>query len=217
MSLSERVVPRRPARWITFETDQSRSAPGRPRRHLRALHRLLAAWRAVARTVPAAWRHLRRRRPDLVVSTGSGIALAFLPLARLLRIETHYIESATRAQGPSLTARLVCWPGFPECNSTPSTRRSRTSGGPSSVRSSRDSRRWTGNPPSATSRRGRARHHRGLLRSDRLIDRVLEVLPADVDVVWQTGRNRCLRTCPSTAEGASPAANSRRQSWRPTL
>jgi len=42
-----------------------------------------------------------------VVSTGSGIALAFLPLARLWGADAHYIESATRADGPSQTGRVL--------------------------------------------------------------------------------------------------------------
>ncbi len=44
-----------------------------------------------------------------VVSTGSGIALSFLPLARARRIASHYVESCTRVSGPSLTGRLLRW------------------------------------------------------------------------------------------------------------
>jgi UDP-N-acetylglucosamine transferase subunit ALG13 len=41
------------------------------------------------------------------VSTGSGIALAYLPLARLVNAPAHYIESATRVVGPSRTGGVL--------------------------------------------------------------------------------------------------------------
>src|SRR6476646_3332863 len=41
------------------------------------------------------------------ISTGSGIALAFLPYLAALGVECHYIESAARVVGPSLTGRLL--------------------------------------------------------------------------------------------------------------
>ena len=50
---------------------------------------------------------LRRVRPAQVYSTGAAIALAFLPVARLFGARATYIESATRTSGPSLTGRLL--------------------------------------------------------------------------------------------------------------
>ncbi|WP_191621838.1 glycosyltransferase [Microbacterium caowuchunii] len=41
------------------------------------------------------------------VSTGSSPAVAFLPQAVLRGIPAHYIESAARADGPSLTGRII--------------------------------------------------------------------------------------------------------------
>ncbi|WP_185972607.1 glycosyltransferase [Georgenia yuyongxinii] len=61
----------------------------------------------VAHAMPTAARLLRSGRFDRVVSTGAGIALAFLPVARALGIEAHYVESSARASGPSLTGRLI--------------------------------------------------------------------------------------------------------------
>ena len=45
-------------------------------------------------------------RPDLVVSTGAGVALPFFVLARLLGVPTAYIEVYDRIETASLTARL---------------------------------------------------------------------------------------------------------------
>jgi UDP-N-acetylglucosamine:LPS N-acetylglucosamine transferase len=56
-----------------------------------------------------AWRTVRRERPDVVVSTGAGVALPFFLVARLFRIKTVYIEAYERVDNPSLTGRL-CYP-----------------------------------------------------------------------------------------------------------
>ena len=45
---------------------------------------------------------------DTVVSTGSGIALSYMPLARARGIPCHYMESAARSDGPSRTGRILC-------------------------------------------------------------------------------------------------------------
>lgn len=50
---------------------------------------------------------LLRRRPDVVVSTGAGVAVPFFILARLLRIRTLYLEVFDRIDQSTLTGRLV--------------------------------------------------------------------------------------------------------------
>lgn len=42
-----------------------------------------------------------------VISTGSGIAVPFLLAARAAGMRAHYIESAARSEGPSLSGRIV--------------------------------------------------------------------------------------------------------------
>jgi len=61
----------------------------------------------VLRSIPHAVRLLRSRRFDQVVSTGSALALAYLPTAAALRIPAHYVESCTRVSAPSVTGRLL--------------------------------------------------------------------------------------------------------------
>jgi UDP-N-acetylglucosamine:LPS N-acetylglucosamine transferase len=56
-----------------------------------------------------AWRTIRRERPDVVVSTGAGVALPFFLVARLHRIKTVYVEAYERVDSASLTGRL-CYP-----------------------------------------------------------------------------------------------------------
>lgn len=92
--------------WATFDMPQSRAlladeevvfVPPAESREL---------WSALQDS-RAARRLLRRRRFSQVISTGSSIAVAFFVPATASRIPCHYIESATRTAGPSLTGRLV--------------------------------------------------------------------------------------------------------------
>jgi beta-1,4-N-acetylglucosaminyltransferase len=50
---------------------------------------------------------LLKERPDLVVTTGAGVAVPFLFLARLLGAKAAFVESITRVKSLSLSARLV--------------------------------------------------------------------------------------------------------------
>jgi UDP-N-acetylglucosamine:LPS N-acetylglucosamine transferase len=91
--------------WVTFDTadavsmleDEATVWAFRPTtRNLRNL----------ARNTVLAWRTLRTFRPDVVVSTGAGVAFPFFLLARLRRIKTVYIEVYDRIELPTLTGRL---------------------------------------------------------------------------------------------------------------
>lgn len=97
---------RGPFRWATFDTPQSRS--------------LLSGETVdfvpfvggrdpinVMRNLASARRAFRHRDIDTVVSTGSAVALPFMALARARGVRCHYVESAARSDGPSLTGRLV--------------------------------------------------------------------------------------------------------------
>jgi UDP-N-acetylglucosamine transferase subunit ALG13 len=63
----------------------------------------------VLRCIPYARRLMERRKLTRAVSTGSGIALGYLPYLASRGVECHYIESATRVSGPSLTGRVLQW------------------------------------------------------------------------------------------------------------
>ncbi len=61
------------------------------------------------RNTVIAWRVLRDRRPDLVVSTGAGAAIPFFVFARVLGINSAYIEVYDRITSRTVTGR-VCRP-----------------------------------------------------------------------------------------------------------
>ncbi len=92
--------------WVTWANEQTRSllrdeevvyvAPAQPRDVL-----------AAAKNLALAARLLRARAFDTAVSTGSSLAVSFLPIARLRGTHCHYIESATRVGSPSVSAKLL--------------------------------------------------------------------------------------------------------------
>lgn len=59
------------------------------------------------RNLVLAWKLLRSRRPDLVVSTGAGAAVPFFSLARLVGARTIFIEVYDRIDTATMTGRLV--------------------------------------------------------------------------------------------------------------
>ena len=91
--------------WATADTEQSRevlateSVSWMPIVPSKDLAGALAC-------LPCAIRIVRDIRPERVVSTGAALALPFFVAARLRGVPCHYIESAARSQGPSLTGRL---------------------------------------------------------------------------------------------------------------
>jgi UDP-N-acetylglucosamine--N-acetylmuramyl-(pentapeptide) pyrophosphoryl-undecaprenol N-acetylglucosamine transferase len=92
--------------WVTHDNEQSRS--------------LLADFDVefvpyvrvrnvpdVMRCVPHARRLLQQRKITRAISTGSGIALGYLPFLAARGVACHYIESAARVEGPSITGTLM--------------------------------------------------------------------------------------------------------------
>lgn len=91
--------------WVTFDTADARSQ----------LHGEQVVWahHPTTRNIPNAVRNgglalsvLRRVRPDLVVSTGAGVALPFFVVARARGIRTVYVEVYDRIDTRTLTGRL---------------------------------------------------------------------------------------------------------------
>jgi UDP-N-acetylglucosamine--N-acetylmuramyl-(pentapeptide) pyrophosphoryl-undecaprenol N-acetylglucosamine transferase len=173
-----------PYRWVTFDTPQARS--------------LLAGEEVdfvpfvggrdplnVARNLIHARRIFHRDRPDAVLSTGSAVALAYFAYARARRIPCHFVESAARIDGPSLSGRLMSH--IPGVNLYSQYRvwadeRWRFRG---SVFDS-----FVGEEQPEAARLGKVVVTLGTYRGydfSRLVRRLLEVLPPEADVLWQTG------------------------------
>ncbi len=59
------------------------------------------------RCIPVAHRLHKEHHFTRVVSTGSAIAVGYLPYLSLRGVRAHYIESSTRLAGPSITGRIL--------------------------------------------------------------------------------------------------------------
>jgi UDP-N-acetylglucosamine transferase subunit ALG13 len=92
--------------WVTWETPQTRSVLGSEDWISIKRSRPRDARRAIGDTFVAR-RILSSRKWDRVISTGSLVAVPFLTVARCYGLACHYIESAARMTGPSLSARIL--------------------------------------------------------------------------------------------------------------
>jgi UDP-N-acetylglucosamine transferase subunit ALG13 len=169
--------------WVTFDGPQGRTLQSEESvvfipyiaerdiagviRALPHAHRILAAGGQVSE----------------VVSTGSAIALAFLPYAAMLGIPAHYIESAARTRQVSLTGRLLsAVPGVQLYRQYPHVAGGRWGYGGSvfdgfaAVRA-----------PFQPMRRVVVTLGTMAQGFRRLLERLVAIIPAGTEVLWQTG------------------------------
>ncbi|HYC81374.1 MAG TPA: glycosyltransferase [Solirubrobacterales bacterium] len=179
-----------PFRWATFDTPQSRS--------------LLAGEEVdfvpfvggrdplnVGRNFAHARRILRQHEVGTLVSTGSAVALPFFLIGRARRLRCHYIESAARSEGPSLTGKLISRvPGVHLYCQYPS-----WAGGGWRFRGSvfdafEPGERGAGEGAAVGEAPRKVVVTLGSYRGygfPLLVERLLELLPAEAEVLWQTG------------------------------
>jgi UDP-N-acetylglucosamine--N-acetylmuramyl-(pentapeptide) pyrophosphoryl-undecaprenol N-acetylglucosamine transferase len=174
-----------PAHWATFDTPQSRSLLASEQVHFVRF----VGDRDIANTllsVGEARRIMRDAEADAVVSTGAAVALPFIGLARARRLECRYIESAARADGPSLTGRLVsAIPGvrlFTQYRSW-ADRRWHFGGSVFDAFEGSERAEADGAIERVVVTLGTTRQ----VEFSRLIRRLVEVVPAGAEVLWQTG------------------------------
>lgn len=92
--------------WVTFKTNSTESVLDG--------EKVYWAYGPTNRNIPNLFRNLylaytvlKNEKPQLVLSTGAGLAVPFIILASILGIKTAFIESFTRVKELSLSARLV--------------------------------------------------------------------------------------------------------------
>jgi beta-1,4-N-acetylglucosaminyltransferase len=92
--------------WVTFDKSDARWLLRQERVHYahgptnRSISNLL-------RNLLLARRVVSRLRPQVVITTGAGVAVPFAWMARLRGAKVVYVESFTRIDGPSLSCRLI--------------------------------------------------------------------------------------------------------------
>lgn len=105
-AISRRIAGNGAAIWVTHENYQSRSVLGGREVEFVPFVRERNV-PDVARCIPTAHRLWRERSLTRVISTGSGIALGYLPYLASRGVPCHYIESAARVLAPSRTGRVL--------------------------------------------------------------------------------------------------------------
>ena len=93
--------------WVTFKTDYTERFLGDKEKVFWAYSPTNRHFLNLIRNLGLAWYVISNESPDLVLSTGAGVAVPFLILAKLQGIQTAFIESFTRVKELSLSARLV--------------------------------------------------------------------------------------------------------------
>ena len=105
--LAPRFVPHfEDVAYATFDDPQTRSLLAHQRTYFVRKIPPRGLREALEDLQPAI-RIIRSGRFTDVISTGSAIAVPFLLAARMLGVRAHYIESAARSAGPSLSGRIV--------------------------------------------------------------------------------------------------------------
>ena len=183
VELSQRMDGIEPDRlWITFDSSQSRSLlAGRRYRFIPEIDERDV--KGVLRGMADAYRLMRELPVSAVVSTGSAVALSFLPLAGLRGIPAYYIESSARVAEPSLTGRLLQWaPGVRLYRQYPHAASGRWAYAGSVFEG------FEALPADSRAvRRVVVTVGSGVHGFRRLIDRLLAILPPGLDILWQTG------------------------------
>jgi hypothetical protein len=98
-SLHERV-------WVTFDTPEARALL-EGETWIAARHPTNRSVRALASNTRLARRVLAEHRPDVVLTTGAGVGVPFVWLARFFGARSVFVEDYDRLVTPSLTGRLV--------------------------------------------------------------------------------------------------------------
>ena len=94
--------------WVTFKTNSTESYLGNDSSNV------YWAYSPTNRNLPNLIRNfflaffvIFKERPQLVLSTGAGVAVPFIIVAKLFKTKTVFVESFTRVKELSLSARLT--------------------------------------------------------------------------------------------------------------
>jgi UDP-N-acetylglucosamine transferase subunit ALG13 len=183
--------------WVTFDSGQSRSVLAGARTVFVPYVRP-RDYRGVMRTAAIIRRILRREEFAGVVSTGSAVALAALPLAALKGIPSVYIESVSRVNGPSLSGRVLAATRMVDVRTQhPSWANKPWRTHPSVFSSFQSTTRAAPERPSLFVTLGTIQGY----RFDALVDAVLATGLADERTVWQLGYTDGRTDLPGTVFG----------------
>jgi UDP-N-acetylglucosamine transferase subunit ALG13 len=192
-------------RWVTFDSPQSRSLlDGEDVVHVPpATSRDLVG---AVKDLVVARQMFKRERYERVISTGASVAVSFFLPATAAGVECTYIESATRTDGPSLTGRMAARVPRARVYTQHQSWADETWKYGGSI--------FDAFEPEALPRTPEVRkvvvtlgtHERYTF--PRLLTRLVEIMPPEVEVLWQVGATRIDRM-PPDARGQVPIVEMR--------
>lgn len=142
---------------------------------------------AMAGSMPIARRLIDRHQPEVVFSTGAGVAVPFLLTAAARGIPAGYLESVSRILGPSLTGKLMSVsPGVRTFTQHPHLEGPRWARGVSAL----DDFAVTSHTPVGLPSALKVFVTLGTIapfRFDRLVNRVVSLAHRDWEISWQVG------------------------------
>lgn len=92
--------------WVSFPTPDAEYLLAEERKFW-AAYPTNRSLKKLGQNSHLAWKLLREEKPDLVVSTGAAVGVAFLMVGSMLGIKTVYVESLARIHELSMSGRLV--------------------------------------------------------------------------------------------------------------
>jgi beta-1,4-N-acetylglucosaminyltransferase len=93
--------------WVTFNTTQGRDMREQGEEVIWAYHPTNRNIINLLRNCILAYKVLKTGKYTHVISTGAGVGVPFIWMGKLLGIKTCFIDSFTRIEGLSLSAKLV--------------------------------------------------------------------------------------------------------------
>lgn len=173
-------------------------------------------WRGATKMLATARRIIRDTGATRIISTGAAPAPPFFLAGRQMGLDLHYIETATRSQGPSLSGRLVSkLPGVHLYTQYPHLADARWHFAGSifdPFTAVADDRVLVGagEGPAATAPIRRVVVSLGTegFGFRRAVEALIDVLPPDAEVLWQTGATD-VSGLPITGHETVPAAQLR--------
>jgi UDP-N-acetylglucosamine:LPS N-acetylglucosamine transferase len=106
--------------WVTYRHFDTERLEGREIVHWVIKQEAREFWRACVNSVHAL-QIVHKSRPDLILSTGAGLAVPFVVAGKLFGIQTVFIESISRAYELSLSGKILynlvdeLYVQWPEC------------------------------------------------------------------------------------------------------
>lgn len=95
-----------PRTWVTFKSDDAESLL-EGENVLTAYHPTNRNIKNLLKNLWLAFGVIKNERPTTVISTGAGVAVPFIYIAKIFGIKSIYIESITRVNELSLTGRMI--------------------------------------------------------------------------------------------------------------